>query len=258
MNLDRTAARLHDARRVGHAIDPASVTLASIDQAYALQQAIASHAESPRIGMKIGATLASAIELVALDEPFHAPLFGENHFANGANVPVHADRPVFIEAEFVIELGRDLIATAEPMTTSRVRDATASIRGGLELVGTRFDMPFAANGIRLIADSGSTTATVVGDVIERNTWESLDFTSHPVSLYIDDEHAAIGHSGLSLGGNPFAMAAWLIDHPLCVHRGLHAGDLIYCGSATGVQPVSRGNRLRADFGVLGELTATLV
>lgn len=257
MNLERTARRLHEARRDGHAIDPATVSLSSIDQAYALQRAVDSLAGSPRVGRKIGATLANALELLDIEESFHGTLFADNHHANGAQVSVHGGRPVFVEAEFVVELAHDIRATAEPMSVSRVREATASVRGGLEIVGTRFDMPFAGNGMRLIADSASNTATVIGDPIDADTWQVLDFASHPVSLAIDDKQAASGHSGLSLGGNPFAMVAWLIDHQGCKDSGLKAGELIYCGTATGVMPVSRGNGLSADFGALGKVTATL-
>ena len=66
-----------------------------------------------------------------------------------------------------------------------------------------------------------------------------------------------GHAGHSIGGSPFAMVAALLERPEFVGRGLKRGELVYCGSCTGMLPVVGGNRLEADFGALGRVTVDL-
>jgi|GEM_PF-849501 len=255
--LAAMAARLHHARSVGSRV-PIDGPAPSVEDAYRLQAALDALADSPRIGVKLGATLDAALATLGLDRAFHASLFARHHYENGAEVPIFAAHPTAVEAEFVVTVGEDIVGGDTPLDAAAIRAATASVRPGFELVATRFDMPLAGNGTRLVADSGGQSATVISEAVDERHWQALDFTAHPVSLRIDGEHRADGHSGQSIGGSPFAMIAWLLTRPAFARTGLKAGEIIYCGSCTGMLPVASGNRLEADFGSLGRVSATLV
>ena len=62
---------------------------------------------------------------------------------------------------------------------------------------------------------------------------------------------------MSIGGNPLKMFAWLLNQPAFAKRGLKAGEFVFCGTCTGVIPVSIGDELFADFGTMGQISITL-
>jgi len=82
-------------------------------------------------------------------------------------------------------------------------------------------------------------------------------TALPVELRVNGKVSASGKSGDSLLGSPLAMLTWFANSDLVPPRGIKAGDIIYCGTCTGLVPIQSGDTLTADFGVLGELAATI-
>jgi len=254
MDPDRTAAALHAARREGTRVPPGDVS-PSIEEAYRVQAALDALADSAHVGFKLGATLDGALRTLDLERSFHASLFAGHQYTDGAEVAIFDAHATSVETEFVVTLGEDVAPEADAAT---VRAATASVRPGFELVATRYDMTLPGNGTRLVADAGGHSATVLGEAVAEGAWKALDLESHPATLAIDGEVRAEGHSGQSIGGSPFAMIAWLLSRPVLAGRGLKSGELVYCGSCTGMLPVVVGNRLEGDFGALGRVRATLV
>ena len=258
MTPDSLADALHAARRHGGRVPPDTIALDSLDDAYALQHRLDAREGSARIGFKLGATLAGALATLDLDEPFHASLFAEHHHASGAELALPAAQAVTVETEFVVAIGEDIVAGERPTSAAAVRAACAGVLPGFELVALRFDADMPGNGRLLIADSGATLATVVGEAPDPAAWRSIDTRAHPARLSIDGEPRVEGQAGQSLRGDPFAMVAWLLDREAFAGRGLKAGELVYCGSCTGMLPVAPGQRLEADFGALGTVAVELV
>ena len=256
--LDAVADALHAARHGGDRVPTAAVALDTIERAYRLQAALERRERSARIGFKLGATLDGAIARLALEDSFHGSLFAAHHHPSGAEIALPDDRPTSVETEFVVVIGEDIVASDGPTSAAAVRAACASVRPGFELIGTRFDMTLAGNGRHLVGDAGGNVATVLDESADADAWRSLDLRAHPARLSIDGERRAEGHSGQSRAGDPFAMVAWLLDRPAFADRGLKAGELVFCGSCTGMLPIAPGERLEADFGELGRVTATLV
>ena len=256
--LSALADELHAARREGTRVPTERAELDSIDAVYALQRELDARETSPLIGFKLGATLEPAIATLGLDEPFHASLFAEHHATGDAEIALFDTARVTLETEFVVLIGEDIVAGEEPTSAASVRAATAAVLPGFELVATRFDMSLPGNGRHLIADSGGNHATVIGESPDPDAWREADLGAHAATLSIDGERRAAGHAGQSLLGSPFAMIAWLLDRPAFAGRGLKAGELLYCGSCTGMLPVVAGNRVEADFGTLGRLRVDLV
>jgi len=230
----------------------AAATIDSEDDAYAIQARLSECAAARIVGYKIGATLAPALDMLSLSEPFFGPLFDTHCRANGASVALSGEHKNMLETEFVIGLGADIPAREKPWERDEIMHAVAWVSGGFEIVGTRFDTEFKGAGRHFIADSGANVDFVMG--AKYTDWQSLDLSGHPATLHINGEEKATGHSGMSLWEHPVGPVAWLASHRAMANRGLKAGDIITTGSCTGMTPVSAGDRAEADFGSIGKVS----
>ncbi|HKK28784.1 MAG TPA: hypothetical protein VKA18_00120, partial [Alphaproteobacteria bacterium] len=107
---------------------------------------------------------------------------------------VAPNEPFYVEAEFVVRLGRDLPAADAPYDRDAVAAAADAVAPGIELVWRRIaDRVAKDTGILHMADSGGHTAFVLGEW--RENWQSLDLTKHPVRLLINGKEIKAGHSG---------------------------------------------------------------
>ena len=248
---DSLARQLWQARNNGTAIHTTDFPQ-NESEAYAVQFSVDKLSECSIVGYKIGATVNETMALMGITEPFFGPLFNTFSKTNGATVEVFTDHAPKVETEFVVALSQDLDLQST-VSEAEVRAATDWISGGFEFIGSRFANTPAKKGYCAIADSGSNVDFVVGEPC--TDWESLDLSSLPASLTINGQAIASGHSGMSIAGSPFGMVAWLANHPQMKNRGLGKGDMISCGTCTGMAPVKPGDTLLADFGVLGTLEA---
>lgn len=227
----------------------------TIEDAYRVQREIDQICGCTINGYKIGATVPATMALLGVDSPFFGPLYDEHTHSGNSTLRLHKSHSVQVETEFVVGLATDIKATDVDLTITDIAQATAWIAGGFEFIGTRFAHNPDKRGLCAIADSGSNVAMVVGQPYAE--WQSLDLNESPVTLSINDEQMASGDSGMSIAGNPLGMVAWLINHPLMRSRGLLAGEIVTCGTCTGVLPVKSGDQLQADFGAVGGLSCTV-
>ena len=254
MNSDSLAAELVAARKQGGRCNSLP-DIKTVDEAYALQAVVNACEGQAPIGFKIGATLDAAMEMLNLDTPFHGEIFKAYHRDQGERIAVFDSQPTSVETEFVVGLGRDIKRGTVEISVDDVRDATAWVAPGFEIVGSRFDDAWPRNGRKVIADGAGNVATILGTPI--TDWQSLDLDKHEASLAINGEQKAVGNSGMSIGGSPLKMFAWLLNQPAFATRGMKAGEFVFCGTCTGVIPVSIGDELVADFGTMGQISITL-
>lgn len=248
---------LWEARVSGRLVDvDANERPADPDQAYAIQSALTSVADSPVVGFKIGATAQAAMDLLGLDEPFFGPLYERYVYESGAEVPIVGDHQPALETEFVVGMASDVPPRKQAYSRAEVAESVAWICPGFEIIGTRFRSKLAGAGALLIADGGANMGFVQGQT--STDWQAFDLSSHPATLYVNGSQVASGHSGMSLFGHTLGAVAWLASYRAFAERGLKAGDIIMTGTCTGLTPIAPGDEARADFGVLGEVRARFV
>ena len=254
---DEIAKKLWQARLNGSRIDASSLDLPKdLQSALALQAALTSISGTTVVGYKIGATSQAALDLLSLEEPFVGPLIDRYCRSNGDDVPAHEAHKTLLESEIAIGIGEDLPVRQKACTSREVKDASAWVSPAFELCAIRFDIELAGNGLLLIADSGINMDFVLGD--KTTDIQDLDLSEHNVSLSVNGEQTASGHSGMSLLGDPFEAVAWLAGHTAIRDRGLKVGDIVTTGTCTGMTPVAIGDTATADFGSLGKVTTRLV
>jgi len=249
--------RLWEARRDGHRIRVEDGERPGSEaDAYAVQRGITEISGREVAGFKIGATAQIAMDLLAVEGPFFGPLYGETFRASGATVRLPLVHTPGVEAEFVVGVASDLPPRDTPWTLEEVRAAVAWVAPGLEIVGTRIEGGLAGAGVLAIADGGANIDFVLGPT--DTDWRSADLTSHPVALRVNGVESATGDSGMLVFGDPVAGVAWLANRPELAPRGLRAGDAVSTGTCTGITPLSPGDEVVADYGLLGVVTARFV
>lgn len=251
--MSSLATDFWDARRLGNKID-VNTFPESQEAAYQLQASLNDASGCTVNGFKIGATSITTMEMLGLDQPFYGPLYQEFTRHQGGEIPVHVAHGPQVETEFVVAIGKDLSGNGN-RTLNDIRAVTSWVSGGFEIIGSRLKTVPEKRGLCAIADFGANLDFMVGDPV-RN-WQEFNLDDHPVDLYVNDKQVANGNSNLSIAGNPLGMVAWLLNHPRFQSRGLLDGDLISCGTCTGIYPVAPGDTLRAEFGALGTLTANI-
>lgn len=239
--------------------EDAIVTLAeppeTLDESYAVQDAIIARIGNPVLGWKAAFTNAVAMERMKTDEPAFGPLFEEWVYRSGEDVATPENCWRRIECEYAFRLDRGLPARGDPYTVDEVRNAVGSLHPAIEIVHSRVAGAVDLGARVLVADHCVNYAFVYGQGVR--DWQGLDLIDQPVTLSVDGEVAARG-SGAEVMGDPVESLVWLVNRLSERGRDLTPGALVTTGSCTGMHPVPRRCRLVADFGPLGQCATRCV
>ncbi len=247
-----TADTLIAARKEGTIVTLPDIP-ASLDESYAVLDAIIERIGNPVFGWKAAFTNAVAMERMKTDEPAFGPLFEEWAYRSGEPVPTPENCLRRIECEYAFRIGHVLPARDAPYATDEVAAAVASLHPAIEIVHSRVEGAFDVGARALIADHCVNFAFIYGAGI--SDWRGLDLIGQPVRLAVDGETAAEG-SGADVLGDPLQSLVWLVNRLSSRGISVSAGALITTGSCTGMHPVPRRCKLVADFGLLGRCEAT--
>ena len=100
----------------------------------------------------------------------------------------------------------------------------------------------------MIADNAIHGAWIVGEPYA--AWRDLDLAAHEVRLIVNGQVITQGN-GAAVLGHPLNVMAWLANELPKYGSALKAGDRVSTGVCTDVYGGKAGDRVRADFGVLG-------
>lgn len=239
----RAQARLADAL-------PLASSLESVEQAYAVQQAVARQQDwfyngAPRAWKSGGAARGAPLS--------HAPLPPAGVWASPATVgrwPVHARG---IEAEIALRLGQDVSAAqAERLVAGQGAELIDAMAVSIEVVESRWLQQFAAPPLLLLADQLCHGALIVGD------WQPCDLVRaapdwmRQVCRLRIDSGEVTEHVGThSLGDPAWLLADWL-RHATSQYGTLRAGTVVTTGSWVGLVQAAVGERVHVQFDGVGE------
>jgi 2-keto-4-pentenoate hydratase len=229
-------ARLLEARRGGisFAVTPEDVPPDEA-AAYAVQHAVAGTLGSIG-GWKVGASGPDG-------RPSAAPLPASGILAAPARLsPDYTDR--LVEAEIAFLLGRDLPPRDAPYTRDEVLDAIGSCHAVIEVVQWRIQDWRSAPAHLKLADHSGHGALVVGEAVP--DWRAIDFAGLQVT------QAIAGQPPKRATGNPagdmIRLIAWLADEGAVWSGGLKAGQIVTCGSWTGMTEAAADTPVIVSFG----------
>jgi 2-keto-4-pentenoate hydratase len=202
-------------------------------------------------GFKVGAQGRSG-------EPTAAPLAASTVHRDHARVISTADRPLWLEAEVAMIVGRD-IPCDHGTPEDEVIGAMEGLAAAIEVVDPRLaewpEVPpmaaladFSANGATIVSAVGS---PALGVAVEDLT---VTFEMGPVHVEVR------GHN--YPGQDMNRLPTWLVNHMAgwgadFADRGLKAGDVIITGSWIGVVPAEAGETATVTIPGIGQVSVEI-
>ena len=223
------------------------------EEAYFVQDKLASLLGHPTTGWKAGATNARMRELDGHDDIIPGRIFTPTTW-RGTTVRINSELPLNarVEAEYAFRLNAPIPSRAEPWRQDELADA-AVLHPALEIIGNRLstpDLPTSSRSLATIADNGGGFGFVFGD--PAGDWRNVDLLTHQISLRVGSGPAAPNFAPEDRCDALEALAD-LVN--LLSKRGISLEEGMYMstGAATVPQPVERECRITADFGGLGSI-----
>lgn len=232
---------------------PEACRPATIDDGYAVQNALADLWGLEVAGWKIGATAQPTRDMLKVDAPFAGRIFEPYVLDSAAEVAADAFLFHAVESEIALRLGRDLPPRAAPYSADEVASAVASAHPAFELVNHYWVDLMTAGVPDIVADNSSNGGLVVGP--GREDWQALDLEAIEAVLTVDGVERGRGLGALAYGG-PVKAVAWLANEMSARGIGLTAGQYVSTGTLTGLTLCEPGQTASADFGPLGTVQVT--
>jgi 2-keto-4-pentenoate hydratase len=245
----RIAGRFLAARRAATGLDayPGDFP-ATLDDAYAIQDAAIAAWGRPVIGWKVGRVAEPLIDLFGTDR-ITGPIFDQA--ADGAAMPVFAEGFAAGEAEFLLKIGTAPPAGKTGFTLDEAAELIGAVHVGIEIASSPLGAINEIGPIAVVSDFGNNNGLVVGPEIP--DWRASGFEQWEVTCRIGGKVAGTGRAEAFPDG---AIGAARFLFELMARRGiaLTPGQWISSGAVTGVHRARPGQAVEARFN--GELAVS--
>lgn len=237
---------------------PAAIRPPDLDTAYAIQDVMVSRLLTrqggQRIGYKIACTSKGAQEMLHVDGPLYGQMLSFSSHAAPAALRRSDFTQCVIESEFGFRMAADVPAAPAGYNAASIVPFIGAILPAIEIVNFRFVDWTVVGANSIAADNAIHGAWVYGAPV--TAWQQLDLAMHEVTLTVNDKKFDTG-TGAAVLGHPLNALAWLANELPRHGKQLCAGDLVTTGVCMDVYFAAAGDRLAADFGVLGQVTLTI-
>lgn len=244
----RIAGRFLAARRAaaGLADYPGDIP-ATLDEAYAIQDAAIERWGRPVIGWKVGRVPPPLVDRFGTDR-LAGPIFDQ---VAAPAAGARADMPVFAEgfaageAEFLLKLGAAPPAGKVRYTLGEAAGLIGAVHAGIEIASSPLGAINDLGPIAVISDFGNNNGLVVGPEVP--DWRRSGFEDWPVTTLVDAAEVGTGTAAAFPDG-AIGAARFLLE--LMARRGiaLAPGQWISSGAVTGVHRARPGQVVEARFG----------
>ncbi len=223
--------------------------------AYRVQAQLEKRSDAALFGWKIAATSLAGQQHIGVSGPLAGRLLAQRVHPPGSTIHLSGNTMRVAECEFAFQLGEDLPARAEPYSSKEVMQAVASLHLAIEIPDSRLENFVTAGESLLIADNACAHEVVIGPATTAN-WRVIDLSTHAVTASIEVSGQAPRHMhgiGSNVLGDPRIALTWIANEMASIGTPLKAGQTIITGTCVSPIPITPGDRLRANFGALGEL-----
>ena len=200
------------------------------------------------IGYKAAATNVAAQKQMDVDGPFFGTLLSATSYKSPAALKASDFTLRIVEAEFGFEMGADVPASPIPYTAESIGPFVAFAIPAIEVVDHRFHDWSLVGAPSLAADNAIHGVWIEGKPVLYRS--SFNLSAHPVDVIVNGKPWRQG-SGANVLGDPLNVVAWLANELPKHGRQLRKGEKISTGTTAEVYFANAGDRVRADFGVLG-------
>lgn len=231
---------------------PEPIRPATRKDGYAIQALLEARTDRPLYGWKIAATSAAGQAHIGVDGPIAGRLLADRILPSGSTVPAGPNRMAVAEPEFAFRIGRDLDPRPEPYAVDEVLAAVASVHAAIEIPDSRYEDFARVGAAQLIADNACAHYFTAADASTAD-WRSVDLAAYPVISRIEGKLVREG-TGTNVLGDPRVALAWLVNELSGLGITLKRGQTVTTGTCMPPIEVSPGDRVTADFGVLGTVS----
>jgi 2-keto-4-pentenoate hydratase len=222
-------------------------------EGYAIQACLEKRSAQPLLGWKVAATSRAGQAHINVDGPLAGRLLSERTFASGCRLSLGANRMRVAEAEFAFRLARTLPARSKLYGTEEVLDAVGSLHPAIEIPDSRYEDFTVVGDAQLIADNACGHDFVLGPAAPPD-WRSIDLSTHAVEGSVAGKIEREG-SGANVLGDPRIALTWLINELSILGIAAKANEIVTTGTCLVPLAITEGDRVTADFGELGKVTA---
>ncbi len=222
---------------------------------YAIQAGLERFTTKPRVGWKIAATSVAGQKHIGVDGPLAGRMLAEKMIADGGRASIATNRMRVAEPEFAFRMARALSPRAAPYTVDEVMSAVGDLVLCIELPDSRFKDFARVGGPSLIADNACARELVIGPIVTAD-WRSLDLAAHAVHAKVGARYTRDG-IGRNVLGDPRLALTWLVNEVTALGLTLGAGELVTTGTCVVPLEIEPGDRVFADFGVLGSVSVSV-
>ncbi len=263
-NATQEAARLlWAARQQGAVIDalPGALRPHTEAEGHAIQAALPAVAQDSVVGWKIAATSAAGQAHIQVDGPLAGRILSGFLHPMGSTLSLQGNRMRVVEPEFAFRMGADLPPREAPYTEAEVMAAVATLHPAFELPDSRYADFTRAGKAQLIADDSCAGRFLFGPAAPP-TWRDMGLAAHPVHATVKGADGQPRYvrdgEGRALLGDPRIALTWLANELSALGIGLKAGDWASCGTCMVPLQIHEGDRVVADYGVLGKIEVGVV
>lgn len=220
---------------------PFEIAPRSLDDAYAIQDALHAAAGWPIGVLKVGCTSELAQQFLGIPHPIGGRIPTEGVFDSGVAIPrsFFCTEPA-IECEIAMQVDDD--------------GQIVAVAPALELINARVQASGNFGGMSTVADNSAGCAVVLGRPTP--VADAGNLADYPIELSDDSAVLATGTAAAVIGG-PAASVEWTHSHEQSRGRSVAGGTWIITGTCTGLTPTAWGGNYRASFGDLGDITFSL-
>ena len=226
---------------------------------YAIQAEVAQLSGQATVGWKIAASSVAGQKHINVDGPLAGRLLAHTVFAEGsaaANAMNLSHNILKVaEPEIVFRMARPLppLANGASYAVTEVMAAVGTLHLAIEIPDTRYTDFLNVGAPSMIADMACAALWVVGSATMA-AWRDIDLSQHGVVAHKNGAFAAKGN-GANVLGDPRMALTWIANELCAYGEGLLAGDYVTTGTCVVPIPITHGDTLRMDFGVLGSIAA---
>lgn len=202
-------------------------------------------------GWKIAATSEAGQKHINVPGPLAGRIMADTIIAGGGTASMHGNEMRVAEPEFCFRMARDLPPRSSPYSVAEVLAGVATLHPAIEIPDSRFADFVSAGEAQLIADNACAHLFVLGASTGAD-WRGRDLIAEkPVTTMRGQRY--VGH-GKNVLGDPRVALAWLVNELSGLGLTLRAGEVVTTGTCHPPLPIASGDRMEADFGVLGRVS----
>ncbi len=232
----------------------------SLDEAYAIQEALRPLLESrglgPQVGWKIGCTTPVMQSYLKIDHPCAGTLYQATTHRDRATLKADDFFQLGLECEIAVRLSADLDARADGHTKESVAVAVGGVMTSVEIVDHRFRDFAEVATPSLVADDFFSVGCVLG--AERPLGGLGDLAALSGGFGIDGAVPDEAGMGDAILGHPLNALAWLADHVAARGARLRKGSVVTLGSVVKTIYPEAGTNIQAGFDRLPPVSLEIV